>query len=715
MTPAAGLFYNWAMSDHRAEGDMPAPGWPTCGHAEGDDHCIGRRVDGFDHCLAHLEPDQLDRALHRLRPGADLNASGTPINGELLEKVLHAVRDQDGRSRFGSVSFTQAQFTEDAGFTGAEFSGDASFDEAQFNGNAGFDRARFAGSVTFASAQFTKGGRFESAQFKGDTRFNDARFAEDAWFLVAQFTGSASFDSAQFTGNAIFGSAQFRRDASFNGVQFTGEAQFSRAQLNESARFAGAKFIGDAEFGNAQFTGDTRFTSARFTSASFTDVQFNGDTRFDDAQFTEETWFDSAHFTEEGWFNRVQFKGDTGFTGAKFTGDAWFDSARFDKATMLGPLSALMLSLKGTEFVFPVVIDAAAANVSCRDATWYAGVTLRLRFATVDLERATFTAPSFVSGADRPFELRYPTSLEEEHVRSRALDDRGMSPDLWIPLLTSLRGSDAANLTITDVDLTPCRFAGARLLDELRLEGRCIFGRPPPGLRIGWAWPPVWRWSRRQSLAEERSWRATTRKYAGWADERSSDAAEVRLERLAGLYRQLRKAQEDAKNEPGAADFYYGEMEMRRKATTTPPGERAILWLYWLISGYGLRALRAVAALGILAVIVTTALTGWGLAASAPASTPPQHLAGTITSGAGNGIRINATLNPATPRLPPARQRWTAPRARTALEVTLDSVVFRTTDQPLTTAGTWTTDAARILGPVLLALALLAIRNRVRR
>ena len=33
---------------------------------------------------------------------------------------------------------------------------------------------------------------------------------------------------------------------------------------------------------------------------------------------------------------------------------------------------------------------------------------------------------------------------------------------------------------------------------------------------------------------------------------------------VAVLYRALRKSREDAKDEPGAADFYYGEMEMRR-------------------------------------------------------------------------------------------------------------------------------------------------------
>jgi hypothetical protein len=120
---------------------------------------------------------------------------------------------------------------------------------------------------------------------------------------------------------------------------------------------------------------------------------------------------------------------------------------------------------------------------------------------------------------------------------------------------------------------------------------------------------------------------------------------------------------------------------------------------------------RSLAALGILGVLVTAALAGWGLAGSGPA----QHLAGIVAGAPGRRDRISATLITTAPGLPPAGERWTAQRARTALEVTLDSVVFRAADQPLTDAGTWVTDAPRILGPVLLALALLAVRNRVKR
>ena len=580
-----------AVEDTHADDEVPAPSWPTCSHVEGYD----------DKCLAHLKPDQLDQALQRLHPGADLDASGTPISAELLAQILRAVQGDDGRPTFGGrVSFAQAHFT----------------------GDAVFDRVRFTG---------------------------------DAVFGGAQFSGEAWFDSAQFSGDAVFDRVRFTGDAGFTDAQFSKYAGFTDAQFSKYAGFYGAQFK-YAEFGGAQFSGGA-------------------------------------------WFG-----------GAEFSGSAVFDDVRFENATLLGPLAAGGVSLDRAVFVRPMVIEAPAATVSCRDATWSAGVTLRLRYAAVDLERATFTTPSSVTGSDQPF-VSASGPVNEDEVRNQVLRERGESPDLWVPVLTSLRGSDPANLSITDVDLSQCRFAGARLLDQLRLEGRCIFDRPPRGARKGWAWPPAWRWSSRQSIAEERTWRATTRKHAGWRASQSGHAAEVRPERLAGLYRQLRKAQEDAKNEPGAADFYYGEMEMRRKATTTPTGERAILWLYWLISGYGLRALRSLLALFILGVIVTTALVGWGLAAAAP----PQHLTGTVTSRAGNHTRIDATLNTAKARLPPAGQRWTWQRTWTSTEVTLDSVVFRTTSQPLTTAGTWITDAARILGPVLLALTLLAVRNRVKR
>src|SRR5262249_16063620 len=155
-----------------------------------------------------------------------------------------------------------------------------------------------------------------------------------------------------------------------------------------------------------------------------------------------------------------------------------------------------------------------------------------------------------------------------------------------------------ANLVISGLDLSMCLFVGASRLEQLRLEGAVSFARPPAGLVKFGRLPIRWRWSSRQVVAEEAYWRSMRR--PSW-DGVAPDPAAVQTlltsgrvpERLAAVYRSLRKAEEDSKNEPGAADFYYGEMEMRRHAATTTRAERFILKLYWLISGYGLRATRA--------------------------------------------------------------------------------------------------------------------------
>ncbi|MGW0522096.1 hypothetical protein [Crossiella sp. NPDC003009] len=139
-------------------------------------------------------------------------------------------------------------------------------------------------------------------------------------------------------------------------------------------------------------------------------------------------------------------------------------------------------------------------------------------------------------------------------------------------------------------------------MDKLRLEGRSPFNRPPGGWQTDWAWPPVWRWTSRRVLAEEHPWRAERGKPGGWmsdlpALEGGVEEPPVGPERRAVVYRSLRKAAEDAKNEAGAGDFYYGEMEARRHAPSTSLPERILLTVYWLVSGYGQRASRGLSVL----------------------------------------------------------------------------------------------------------------------
>jgi hypothetical protein len=60
-------------------------------------------------------------------------------------------------------------------------------------------------------------------------------------------------------------------------------------------------------------------------------------------------------------------------------------------------------------------------------------------------------------------------------------------------------------------------------------------------------------------------------------------------------------------------------------------------------------------------------------------------------------------------------ERLSTKRFEKGLRVVVNSVIFRSSGQDLTTAGTYTEMASRLTEPVLLGLAVLAIRGRVKR
>ncbi|MFJ8966733.1 hypothetical protein ACIRG5_45795 [Lentzea sp. NPDC102401] len=91
------------------------------------------------------------------------------------------------------------------------------------------------------------------------------------------------------------------------------------------------------------------------------------------------------------------------------------------------------------------------------------------------------------------------------------------------------------------------------------------------------------------------------------------------------------------------------------------------------------------------------------------------------------GQRVTATLPPpasppvaldvtaVAPTLPPPDQRWTAARVQRAIRTLITSLVPIGTDQGLTTLGGYLVLLARVLGAILLGLAVLAIRARAKR
>jgi hypothetical protein len=169
------------------------------------------------------------------------------------------------------------------------------------------------------------------------------------------------------------------------------------------------------------------------------------------------------------------------------------------------------------------------------------------------------------------------------------------------------------------------------------------------------------------------AWNPPSCRPPDWLEEASNQAVQiVEPEHLAALYRALRKASEDSKDEPGAADFYYGEMEMRRLSSATPAVERVLLNLYWMISGYSLRGLRSLGWLGIVAVAAAFLYLHVGFSSQTTFGDSLVYSAQSILS-------IENRLRPLQP-------------AGEVLKVVL-----------------------RLVGPLLLGLTLLSVRNRVKR
>jgi hypothetical protein len=81
------------------------------------------------------------------------------------------------------------------------------------------------------------------------------------------------------------------------------------------------------------------------------------------------------------------------------------------------------------------------------------------------------------------------------------------------------------------------------------------------------------------------------------------------------------------------------------------------------------------------------------------------------------GERLALVTETPEPRDPatPYHERLSAERFEKALRVAINSVVFRTSGQAQTTVGTYTEMTSRFAEPVLLGLAALAVRGRIKR
>jgi hypothetical protein len=178
--------------------------------------------------------------------------------------------------------------------------------EKDFN----FEGYVFPVSVLFRDFVFSEFANFENCLFLGkETSFYKAVFQKGVLFNQATFRGNrVNFSRAQFLGdfNLFNGSAFEAWETVFQETHFSGKhIGFA------SARFSGQRLI----FQDARFQGSVFFTQCQFASAlsSFEKVRSNGEFfSFAESQFEgKELRFNGAEFSgEKVDFSQIQFKAD---------------------------------------------------------------------------------------------------------------------------------------------------------------------------------------------------------------------------------------------------------------------------------------------------------------------------------------------------------------------------------------------------------------------
>lgn len=438
----------------------------------------------------------------------------------------------------------------------------------------------------------------ERKSYLTNPRESDARFELDGvkisqalWDEVAQTleVGRRSTAALSFLGSEV--------DANINvkNVSFDHWVNFHGAILNGKVWFEKCRFLKDVSWRHAFFDDST-------TPASFVGSTFCEDTSFDYSRFASAIRLEDCSFEKSlsmkgvfgphvilksasihGHAGFHKFKGTLSLVDAALHEDVDFSGAEFNniqaermrapKAHQLGTFVVDDVNLHRARFGARIQAEVTANTVDLSNADMSHGGLLRVENGVVNLENIVLGGPLRI---DKP-----PAAKKG-------------------PELIGMQNADGHFITLAHTDVSRCSFQGVHGLDELTLEHSVTFGKSP------------W-WARgRIVLADEYGWRDSAGSRMGWnlpnvvvAARRPTPTKQepvppalirpVQAGEVASIYRDLRRCHESRSNMPAAADFYFGEMEMRKHSKGRSWGEYLLLWLYWLSSGYGLRPVRALA------------------------------------------------------------------------------------------------------------------------
>ncbi|MCX5734254.1 MAG: pentapeptide repeat-containing protein [candidate division NC10 bacterium] len=387
------------------------------------------------------------------------------------------------------------------------------------------------------------------------------------------------------------------------------------------------------------------------TTIFFGNTVFEKRCNFSGAVFSEIADFASATFSGGADFNGTSFKEGAVFHNAVFDGDVHFTMSMFTERA-----SFFDVSFHGEAQFYSVTFtkEVSFAGASFKKSGSFAGSTFHMG--------GDFTGARFEQG-DATFTGS--SFLGRTRFSSPPDESVGLlfAKDVEVAF-RRVRVDPPDALEFIGVDLSKCSFW------ETDLRGMRFLG-------VQWVRMP---WTRLS-----KGWRN------GIYDEVLLRAQEIKpYAKVETLYRQLKKNYEEQRDYERAGDFHYGEKEMRLRNPKTSPGLRLFLWLYKCASGYGERWLPPIV---------------WSLCLLLLGSAGYLYC----------GLRVAGRL------LPFEWDMWNAvvdgvPMWVRSLLFSLRTMTLLKPDDMVPLGwGSVVQTVQNLLGPILLGLAALAIRQRLRR
>lgn len=646
---------------------------------------------------------QLDRV-------SNLVVSDSPIASIVLRNATTA----------GPVVMTRVSVTEDLDFTQAVFDAAVAFDQVEVMEEVSFARSVIRGPVAFKACIFRDEVSFDDTVTEAPLAFEDSAFMTELRFQEMTINAAIAVTATHHEGPITFKRSTVNASISVQGATAC-DILLDEVTANAPVSINNTTLRGLLSFRRGTYNETLSVQRSTFRTADLTEISAYAALDITDVTFEENVHLDGGAYHGTVSFKKLIFREDTVFNTSRFAGPVVFEDLTFqgrvefrdvlfrDSVSFINVVFEKPVSFQRAQFCADVRFervsfrddvdsDLAAVEVSFQKALFSGQVSLRFGWADVVFEESDFPGPTRLGTSW----LSYPLTgalVQSLEMAGKTVDDRR-------PTLLHLTGSNVSNMVLTDLDLKYCRFAEANNLDRLRIEQADPFSLTPHGWRFSRSKPFLAVWTSRRAIAEEHYWRIANSvgvRKEGWlAPSGGGDLRELvtPAESIQQIYRDLRKGREDQKDEPGAADFYYGEMEMRRHATQSWI-ERRVLDLYWLSSGYALRAWRSLMALIALLVVASIIFTAQGFDRNGGTSFRASRV-----QPDGQLVYVNYAL-PAPPHDFGAAFTYSIESAT--------SLLSSPQSRPLTAIGEGTEFALRLLGPALLGLAVLSLRGRIKR